>query len=76
MFLFLEETYLAPELTKPSYKLLLQGDSIQTKLQSIKIDKYETNDIIEEGSPVWLTCILPGTQLCNENKGSYIWLIL
>ena len=41
MFLFLEETKLAPELAKPSYQLLLQGEYIQTSLLSIQIDKYE-----------------------------------
>ena len=41
MFLFLEETYLAPELAKQSYQLLLQEESIQTSLLSIQIDKYK-----------------------------------
>ena len=43
ILLFLEETYLAPELAKPSYQLLLQGESIQTSLLSIQIDKYKSH---------------------------------
>ena len=38
----MEETYLAPKLAKPSYQLILQGESIQTSLLSIQIDKEKT----------------------------------
>ena len=41
MFLFTEETKLAPELAEPSYQLILQRESIQTSLLSIQIDKYK-----------------------------------
>ena len=34
---------MSPELTKPSYQLILQGKSIQTSLLSIQIDKYKMN---------------------------------
>ena len=30
----------SPELAKPSYQVILQGESIQTSLLYIKIDKY------------------------------------
>ena len=40
---FFKETYLAPELAKPSYQLMLQGESIQTSLLSIPIDKYKNS---------------------------------
>ena len=47
MFLFKEETLLAPELAKPSYQFLLQGESIQTSLLSIQINKYETLQVMD-----------------------------
>ena len=33
----------SPQLAKPSYQLLLQGESLQTSLLYIQIDKYENS---------------------------------
>ena len=41
----------SPQLAKPSYQLLLQGESIQTSLLSIQIDKYE---IVNKGTHITL----------------------
>ena len=42
MFLFYRRNLVSPELAKPSYQFILQGESIQTSLLSIQIDKFET----------------------------------
>ena len=39
--LFYRRNLVSPELAKPSYQLILQGESIQASLLSIQIDKYE-----------------------------------
>ena len=41
MFFFYRRNLVSPELAKPSYQLILQGESIQASLLSIQIDKYE-----------------------------------
>ena len=41
MFLFIEKKLVSPELAKPSQQLILQGESLQTSLLSIQIDKYK-----------------------------------